>query len=177
MKLSKELIKKKKRRFIFRMIYVSIFIVLVWVIIYYNYLRNNIEVVVYKQNMIVEKWDLKTYISWEWKIISWKRVELNFPISWNIDKIFKNEWEEIYYWEKVAELENNIYKLNLDKANIALKNAYAILEWKREVTDSSKNIYKKNLDLAWIALDNTSLKSNIDLDTVKSNYNLLKIKK
>ena len=177
MDLSAELIRKRRYKIFFRIFYVIIIILLIWGFYYFNYLKNTWEEKQFKKTEFVTRWNISTYISWEWKIISWKKVELNFPISWEIKKIYKKEWEDMLVWEKIAELDNKSLKLNLDKANIALKNSYAVLEEKKELTDNSKNIYTKNLDLAIINLNNTTLKSNIDLENAKDNYNLLKVKK
>ena len=125
MELLKELIKNKKIKIIIRVFYTSIIVILVWLIIGLNYWIQSWEKTEYKNNLVIEKGDLKDpIVLWESKTISWKKAKLNFSESWNIKKIYKNEWDDILIWEKITELDNDILKLKLDKINIALRKNY-----------------------------------------------------
>lgn len=172
-------VKQKKQSISFsRWMYIFIAIFLVWFASYYFITKNKTESPIISDILTVKKWDLEIFVSGEWKIISWKKVELNFPVSWSITWIYKNEWDSVITWEKIAELDDDIYKLNLERANINLKNAYAKLAEKKEwVSDSELKVLEKTLDLAQESYNNVKLKLETDLANENNNYNSLVIKR
>jgi len=62
-----------------------IVISLVWIYSWYSYFsdgNDKQEQVKEIKTFIVKTWDLKTSISWDWKVLYKEDYNLNFPISW-----------------------------------------------------------------------------------------------
>ncbi len=175
MNLSEDLKKKKKSKLLSRIIYLIIFSVLI-TLVYYYFSWTKQEQLIF-QTYSVSTWNLDIYVSAEGKLISWKRLELNFPVSGKVTGILKKEWNIVSVDEEIASLDDSVYKLNLNQANISLRNAYAILNDKKTINKSSIEVYKKDVDLAQINLDNTKLRTSIDIDNSQNDYDLLEVKK
>ena len=178
MSFSDDIKQKKQGITISKWIYIIIWIIVIWTWLYTFFWWNSSESINVSEIHIIEKWDLKIYVSWEWKVISWKKIELNFPIWGTIQWIYKSEGEEISTWEEIAKLDDSIYRLNLDRSNISLKNAYARLANKKEVvTESHIKVLEKSLDLANDSYESTKLKLSTNLANEKNNYNSLVIRR
>lgn len=176
-------------------------IILLWTIWYFwyaNFLweKETIEKIELK-TFAVTTWDLKTSISGDGKVLYKEDYNLNFPISWTVKSISKNEWELVKANEIIATLDTTYLELAVDKAEIALQKSNADLTAKRNQYSSSDiqlskdqlNSVKANLEnvkLAWnvditnaesaIKTAEISLSSaQIDLDIANSNLNLIKI--
>lgn len=177
MNLSEEIKKRKNRKHFKKIVYSSfgILIILISWTYYFNE-KDDTQLLSAQELHTVQKGNLEIYVSWEWNIISGKKVELNFPLSWIISGIFKKEWDTIKIWEKVAKLDDILHKLERDKASIALRNAYAQLSQKKEVvTGSYEEVLEKNLELAKQLYENTKLKLSNQMDNERNAYETLRI--
>ena len=180
MNLKEELKKRKNGKHFKKILYISIilvFITLIW-IYYFSNKKDNQELSSAKDYFTIWKWNLEIYVSWEWNIIAWKKTELKFQTSWKIEEIYKKEWENIKKDEKIAVLDNTLYKINVEKAKLALKNAYAKLNQKKEkTTKTHKNLLDKDLESAKQKYKNTKLELKTRIEKEINNYETQKIQK
>lgn len=146
-------------------------LVLWWGYFGYSYFwgtQNTIEVAEIK-NATVITWNLKTSIAWDGKVLYKEDFNLNFPITWTVKSIEKVEWDIVKAWEIIASLDTTYLRINVDKAEINLKKAYADLE-------SKKNKYtfwdiKLSQEQLWSSeanLENIKLNWEIDISNTKS---------
>jgi len=180
MNLKEELKKRKNGKHFKKILYISIilvFITLIW-IYYFSNKKDNQELSSAKDYFTIWKWNLEIYVSWEWNIIAWKKTELKFQTSWKIEEIYKKEWKNIKKDEKIAVLDNTLYKINVEKAKLALKNAYAKLNQKKEkTTKTHKNLLDKDLESAKQKYKNTKLELKTRIEKEINNYETQKIQK
>ncbi|MFK7780249.1 MAG: HlyD family efflux transporter periplasmic adaptor subunit [Candidatus Gracilibacteria bacterium] len=176
MTFSDDVKQKKQRMSLSKWIYTIITVIVIGVIYYYFSGANKDESISISDTHIVENGDLELYVSGEGKIISGKKIELNFPITGAIKGIYKNEGEKVVDGEKIAKLNDSVYILNLERANINLKNAYARLaEIKETVSAAELKVLEKSLDLARESYENIKLKLSMTLEDENNNYDSLVI--
>lgn len=175
MSLSDEIKKKKRSKIISRIIYFLLFTsISYWAYYYFSEVKKPVEVI--KKTYTVSTSNLDIYVNADGKVISWKNINLSFPISWKIKNIYKKEWEKISKNERIAILDDSSYLFDINQADINIKNNYAILAEKKEISDNAKNLYKKDLDLAQANLDNAKQKAISDINKSQNDYNILQTK-
>ncbi len=129
-----------------------------------------------KQIFTVTTWNLKTSISWDWKILYKQDYNLNFPISGIITEIKKQEWQEIKQWEIIATLDTKYLELNVDKAEIALKKVRAELSAKQnQYSNSDIKLSQEQLESTKTNLENIKLTWEIDIKNALTNLETAKL--
>jgi len=83
----------KKKKGLTKIIIIAL-LLLVWGYFSYSYFSWNSEIVEVKEikTVSVTTGDLKTSISGDWKVLYKEDFNLNFPITWTVKTITKNEW-------------------------------------------------------------------------------------
>lgn len=127
----KDIKEKKVMKYI--IILAIIFITIIYFIFFDKKTDTKINTISPEKRNIIES------LNWDWKILYKKEYELNFPISWTLKYINKNEWEEVKVWEIIASLDDKYQLINLDRTKINLETAYANLaakissKWQNEI--------------------------------------------
>lgn len=149
-------VKQNNRKKIFRFILIIV-LILLWIISYlyfYNYESKN---KVFKTVIVSPRTIYSTFSS-DWKVLYKEQYDLNFQISWTLAKIYKNQWDNVKLWELIANLDDKYLKINLEKANIALKTANANLNAKLATKWQKSDI---NISMEQIKWNQTSLETNL----------------
>jgi len=163
MSLVAEINKKSKNSKIIKIIYFFVFIIIIYFL--YNFFfskEEKIENIKEEKISTVKKWDLKTFIESDWKVVLKNEFNVDFIWEWIIKEIYKNPWDYVESWEKIASLDTNYLDIDILKAQLALKTAQTNYEIKKRwVSDLELDISQKQLDK-----DNISLEvSQKDIDT------------
>lgn len=113
--------------------------------------------------------DLKTSISWDGKVLYKEDYNLNFPISWTVKTLLKNEWELVKANDIIATLDTTYLELTVDKAKIALDKSNADLNARQNQYSSSDiKLSKDQLDSVKANLENVRLAWNVDITNAES---------
>lgn len=170
MTILKEIEHKKKKKikyFIFWVIFLSI-----------------MSYFVYNSFISQQKQDFKLYTVWTWNIVNslnndWKiyykkQYNLNFPISGTLSKIYKNEWDLVKKWDKIASLDDTYLKINLDKAQITLNTALADLETKKATKNIlwDVKIWESQVEANKIVLESLIKTNEIELESANKNLEI-----
>lgn len=142
---------------------------------YFGWAQTTVKIAEIK-NISVKTWNLKTSISWDGKVLYKEDFNLNFPITWTVESIAKTEWDIIKAWEIIASLDTTYLRINVDKAEIALKRAYADLEAKKnKYTTWDIKLSEEQLGSSEANLDNIKLNWEIDISNTKSSLETAEI--
>lgn len=168
-------IKQKNRNKGFYKVFIVLMIIsiLSW---YYYYSKIKWEKKVFEKEATVQKQDIFSSISSDWKVYYKEQYDLSFQTSGTLQKLFKKEWDEVKAWEAVAKLDDKYLKINLDKAKISLENARASLnaklasKWQKE----DINISVAQLDSSKTTLDTNIRQWNIDVKSAENNLESIK---
>ena len=124
-----------------------------------------------------------------WKLNSSQNVEIKSNAVWRVKYINVKEWDSVYKWQILANIEDNIwsYTINLEKAKNSLEKArlnYDIQESQlnKVISDLNINLKDTMVDEIWSSsslqlqkLEESIEKMTIDLDKLKaSNIQTLK---
>lgn len=157
---------------------IIIFVLVVILIITIYFIKNYSQSskITYKTSQI-EKRDISSTISVDWKVLYKDQYELNFPISWTLNEVYKKEWDKVKKWEIIASLDNRYLKLNLDKAKIALDTANANLNAKlaSKWQKSDVNISEKQLESSNANLDANIKEWQANVDNTQKNVDIAKL--
>ena len=151
---------------------------LVWLYFLYSNLISSNDVFEEKEikTASVTVWNLKTSISWDWKVLYKEDFNINFPITWKVKTIVKNEWDAVKAWDVIASLETTYLEINVDKAEIFLKKAYADLEAKKnKYTSWDVKLSEEQLWSSEVNLENTRLNWEIDVSNTKTSMETAEI--
>lgn len=143
----------------------------VWAWAAYYYLApENIEQVQEEKNIYtVTTWDLKTSISWDGKVLYKEDYNLNFPISWTVKTLPKNEWDIVLAWDIISTLDTTYLELAVDKAELAVDKANAdLLAKKNQYSSSDIKLSQDQLDSVKANLENVKLSWEVDIENAKS---------
>ena len=114
-------------------------------------------------------WDLKTSISGDGKVLYKEDYNLNFPISWTVKVLDRQEWELIKAWDIIASLDTTYLELSVDKAEISLKKANAdLLSKKNQYSSSDIKLSENQLDSVKANLENIKLSWEVDVTNASS---------
>lgn len=153
-------------------------LLLVWWYYSYSYFVWPTQVVDVKEikTASVVIWDLKTSISWDWKVLYKEDYNLNFPITWTVKTINKVEGDIVKAWDVIATLDTTYLKINVDKAQILLNKAYADLESKKnKYTSGDIKLSQEQLWSSEVNLENIKLNWEIDISNTKSSLETAEI--
>lgn len=177
MSLINEIKTNSKKTTIKKIIIISILIWCSW--FWYNYFSNFKKIEEIKtENKIysVSKWNIKTSIEADWKVVLKDELNLDFINEWIIKNIYKNQWDLVKAWDKIASLDSSYLDLSIDKSKIALDIAKLNYEIKKKwVSNTELDISQKQLDKDFISMD-SSIKE-IDNSLEETKYNLETAKK
>lgn len=166
-------IKKKKSKLKY-IIIIFLIIASIWGYYYFSQkkeLKNDFKIAKVEQKTIYST------LSSDWKVAYKELYELNFSTPWTLKSISKKEWDKVKAWELIAKLDDRYAKINLDKAKIALENAYANLNSKlatKNIT-SDINISKEQLKSSETTLETNKKQWEIDVDNAEKNLESAKI--
>ncbi len=150
---------------------------LLWIsVFWYFHFQNWTKIDIFKTTK-VEKRDIVSTFSNDWKVLYKEIYDLNFLSNWVLKNIYKNEWDNVNSWELIAKLDDTYLKINLDKAKIALKTANANLEAKfaTKWQETDVNITQKQLELSNNSLQ-TSIKDwQINITNAQKNVDSINI--
>lgn len=150
---------------------------LLWIsVFWYFHFQNWTKVDIFKTAK-VEKRDIVSTFSNDWKVLYNEIYDLNFLSNWVLKNIYKNEWDNVNSWKLIAKLDDTYLKINLDKAKIALKTANANLEAKLATKwqETDINITQKQLELSNNSLQ-TSIKDwQINITNAQKNVDSINI--
>jgi len=167
----------KKKKGLTKIIIIAL-LLLVWGYFSYSYFSWNSEIVEVKEikTVSVTTGDLKTSISGDWKVLYKEDFNLNFPITWTVKTITKNEWAIVKAWDIIATLDTTYLEINVDKAEISLKKAYADLESKKnKYTSGDIKLSEEQLWSSEANLENIKLNWEIDISNTKSSLETAEI--
>lgn len=170
MTILKEIEHKKKKKikyFIFWVIFLSIV----------SYFAYNSFISQQKQDFnlyTVWTWNIVNSLNNDWKIYYKKQYNLNFPISGTLSRIYKNEWDLVKKWDKIASLDDTYLKINLDKAQISLNTALADLEAKKATKNISWDIkiWESQVEASKIVLENLIKTNELELENANKNLEI-----
>lgn len=165
---------------------ISIFYLILWIIIsswWYYYLKNNLTSTKSTSSSqstsqeTVEKWDIKETIDVVWTSELVDEQSLKFTKAWTVTKVNFKEWDKVSKWDIIAELDNTDWEnsvkeaqINLDNANIALKQLY---EWADEsqIKQSQNSISntKKSIEIAKEELENLKISQANSIESLEKN--------
>lgn len=183
MSLISEIDKKSKSSKIKKSFLVIFIIVLIY--IWYNYifpkelnLSSNKEIKI----ATVKNWDLKTFIEADWRVVLKNEYSLNFVWDWIIKEIYKQPWDYIQNWDKIAILDSKYLDIDISKAQIAVDVAKTNYEIKKRwISDLELDVSKKQLEKDIITLEvsqkeiDTQINSLInDIEIAKRDLETLK---
>ncbi len=167
----------KKKKGLTKIIIIAL-LLLVWGYFSYSYFSWNSEVIEIEEikTVSVTTGDLKTSISGDWKVLYKEDFNLNFPITWTVKTITKNEWAIVKAWDIIATLDTTYLEINVDKAEISLKKAYADLESKKnKYTSGDIKLSEEQLWSSEANLENIKLNWEIDISNTKSSLETAEI--
>jgi len=166
-------------------IYLSVGIALLGIGWYFlsSYLSQDTEITEIKEyEYTVKKWDISISLSeQEWTIIWDDTVGLNFQISEKINEIYKKEWDYVKKWEIIAQLDDSILQINLQKAELWLKQAEFNLAAREDAVSYEEiQLYQEQVGSAKVSYGTTKIQWDIDvsnfkiaLENAKLNYEVL----
>ena len=160
----------KKKKISSKIIIITI-LVLIWWYFSYGFLFNSNNEVVENEisNFTTTTWDLKTSISGDGKVLYMQDYNLNFPISWTVVKLLKDEWDIVKVGDVIATLDTTYLWLSVDKARISLNKANADLEIKKnQYSLSDIKLSQNQLDLSEASLNNTKASGEIDISNAQN---------
>ena len=163
-----ELKKKKKiKYFVFFAIFLSI----------WGYFAYSSYIAQQKQDFrlyTVWTWNMINSLNNDWKIYYREQFNLNFPISGTLSKIYKNEWDLVKKWDRIASLDNTYLKINLDKSQIALNTALAELEAKKATKNISGDlkIWESQVEANKITLEGIIKTNELELENASKNLEI-----
>lgn len=68
----------------------------------------------------VRRWDISIWLEWEWSIQGDDLITIGFEVGWRITEINKKPWDKVTYWEQIAKVTDEQYRIDLQKAQNAL---------------------------------------------------------
>ncbi len=153
-------------------IIIWIIVSFLWIYFWYSYFSswdNSEQSIKQIETFTVKTWDLKTSISWDWKVLYKEDFNLNFPISWIVKEILKDEWSEVKAWEVIAKLDTTYLEIALDKAKSNLQKAIADLNLKKQqYSINDIELAKKQYESSKISFENIKLSWDNDLVTAEN---------
>lgn len=121
-----------------------------------NKIPKKLDIFIETQKISSFSWSYE--IEKTWKISPSQDIVLSSKAWWRVSSIKVKFWDNIYVWERLINLEDNIsnYWLNLQKTNLWLKNS------------------KLNYDSNKINLDKRVADAQLNLDKLQRDYEILK---
>ncbi len=171
MSLTKEIELHRKKWFVSKIL-VLLFITtsVAWYYYYTNYYTSRTTKKTETSFYTAKKWDIKISIWGEWKLIWNDVIWLNFAINGTIKEIMVKEWDKIKKQDIIAELDDTLLQIALDKAKIWLKNANANLSAKKQATSSWElKIYSEQLDTTKTSYEVIKSQWKMDIENAKLN--------
>lgn len=113
------------------------------------------------------------YLDKSWKISSSQKIDISSNVSWRISNVNLKEWDNVYVWQTLAVIEDNIAnfwlaletaKNNLEKAKLNYESTEVSLN--KAISDIERNL--SNLELS-------SVKSQSTLDLEKINNSISRL--
>lgn len=179
--------KEKRKNILFKRIkipYIILFVVLILVVAFWfywfkTYNASKIEIVKEeKTDFIVDikkykDFSKETFIRKVWKIKSSQDINISSNANWRISNINVKEWDQVYKWQILANIEDNIwnYSINVSKAETWLERARINLESQtisldKQISDSELNLEKlqKNYDTLKLSIEQNIKKAENDLN-------------
>lgn len=108
-----------------------------------------------------------------WKVSSSQDIKLTSQVSWRVGKIYVKEWEEVWKWDIIARLEDNIanYGLALERAQNALDKAN--INYESTENQLNKGISDLKINLDNLKFDETNSKSSLELEKIDNSIKKL----
>jgi len=171
MSIVSEIQNKTQKSGLYKKISLTVFFVILVILSIYYYFgfesESPVQVVVEKP-YTVKSGDIRISIEWEGKVLADDTLDLNFKISDKISKIYKRPGDLVTKGEKIAELDNEILLINVQKAELALEQAKANLQWKKEsISPVEQNLYEEQVNSAKVGYEISKTQSEIDISNVK----------
>jgi len=148
-------------------IIIWIIISFIWIYSWYSYFftwSNSKQEINEIKNFTVKTWNLKTSISWDWKVLYKEDYNINFPISGIVKEISKNEWSEVNLGDIIAKLDTTYLEISLDKSKANLEKTIADLNAKKYSNSKNDiNLAERQVETSKINFENSKITWNNDL--------------
>lgn len=123
----------------------------------------------------VKKWNLKTFIEADSRVVLKDEINLDFNIDWQVKEIYKNPWDYVKKWEKIASLDSEYLDISIKKAEIALQIAQSNYEIKKRwVSDTEIDISQKQLDKDRVSLEISQKELDIEITSLLRDIEIAK---
>lgn len=137
--------------------------------------EENVDNTNTKKDFIIETKKLNTFskntsINKTWKIVSASDLTITSQASWKVAKINFKEWDKVYKWQSLVNLEDNIsnYSINLERSQNTLEKTK--INYESSLLTLNKTISDYQIAYDKAKINHESLVKDLDIQAQKVKY-------